>query len=82
MPEIYKNFTVCDLTTQLEEGGCMARATVVVLAGSRALSQRSLDCETFDAEAEATARAQAWGRACIDEQALYISLALPTRTIQ
>ena len=82
MHEIYKNFTVCDLTTQLEEGGYMARAAVVVLAGSRTLSQRFLDFETFDTEAEATARAQAGARAWIDEQALYVPLALPTRTIQ
>ena len=59
MPEIYKNFTVYDLTTQMEDGRYMARAAVVTLGGSRTLSQRFLDCETFDTEAEATARAQA-----------------------
>jgi hypothetical protein len=37
----------------------VARAAVVVHGGSRTLSQRFLDFETFDTEAETTARAQA-----------------------
>ena len=59
MPDIYKNFAVYDLTTQMEDGRYMARAAVVARGGSRTLSQRFLDFETFDTEAEATARAQA-----------------------
>jgi hypothetical protein len=41
------------------DGRYMARAAVVMRNGSRTLSQRFLDFETFDTEAEATARAQA-----------------------
>jgi hypothetical protein len=82
MDHVYKDFTVCDLTAQMEDGRYTARAAVVGHRESRTLSQRFLDFETFDTEAEATARAQAGARAWIDEQALYIPLALPTRTIQ
>jgi hypothetical protein len=78
MPDIYKNFSVCGLTTQMEDGRYMARAAVVGRGGSRTLSQRFFDFETFDTEAEATARAQAGARAWIDEETLYVPLALPT----
>ena len=78
MPDVYKDFTVCDLTTQMEDGRYMARAPVVGCPGSRTLSQRFLDFETFESEAEATARAQAEARAWIDEETLYVPLALPT----
>jgi len=77
MPDIYKNFAVYDLTTQMEDGRYMARAAVVARGGSRTLSQRFLDFETFDTEAEATACAQAGARAWIDEEMLYVQLALP-----
>ena len=78
MPDVYKDFTVCDLTTQMEDGRYMARAAVVVLGGNRTRSQRFLDFETFDTEAEATARAQAGARAWIDAEMSYVPLALPT----
>jgi hypothetical protein len=68
MPHVHKDFTVCDLTTQTEDGRYMARAAVVVLGGNRTQSQRFLDFETFDTEAEATARAQAGARAWIDAE--------------
>ena len=77
MPGIYKDFTVCDLTTQTEDGRYMARAAVVG-RGGRTLSQRFLDFETFDTEAQATARAQARALAWIDEETRYVPLALPT----
>ena len=48
----------------------MARAAVVARGGSRMLSQRFLDFETFDSEAEATARALAWARAWHRKRAL------------
>jgi hypothetical protein len=52
----------------MEDGRYMARAAVVVLGGNRTQSQRVLDFETFDTEAEATARAQAGARAWIDAE--------------
>jgi hypothetical protein len=38
-----------------------------------------LDFETFDTEAEAIARAQVGARAWIDEEMLYVPLALPAK---
>ena len=78
MPDIYKNFAVWDLTRQRGDGRYMARAAVVPLSGTRTLFQRFLDFETFDTKAAATARAQAGARAWIDEEVLYVPLALPT----
>ena len=72
MPHIYKGFTVCDLTAQMEDGRYVARAAVVGRRESRALSQRFLDFETFESEAEASARAQAGARAWIDEETSYV----------
>ena len=68
MPSIHKDFTVCDHTTRTEAGRYMARAAVVGRSGGRTLSQRFLDFETFDSEAQATARAQAGALAWIDEE--------------
>ena len=82
MPHIYRNFTVCDLTTQMKDGRYMARVAVLARGSGRRLFQRYLDFGTLGTWAEATARAQAGARAWIDEQALYVPLALPTRTIQ
>ena len=56
----------------------MARAAVVPLSGPRTLFQRSLDFETFDTEANASARAQAGARAWIDEEMWDAPLALPS----
>jgi hypothetical protein len=42
------------------------------------LSQRFLDFETFDTEAQANARAQAGARAWIDEEMWDVPLALPS----
>jgi hypothetical protein len=78
MPDIYKNFAVWDLATQMGDGRYMARAAVVPLSGTRTLFQRFLDFETFDTEAAATARAQAGARAWIDEQTGEVPLSLPT----
>lgn len=78
MPGVYKDFAVCDLTTQIEDGRYMARAAVVTRNGSRTLSQRFLDFETFDTEAQASARAQAGARAWIDEEMWDVPLALPS----
>ena len=78
MPDIYKNFTVCDLTTQMEDGRYLARAAVVGRSGGRTLSQRFLDFETFDTEAKASARAQAGARVWIDEEMWDAPLALPS----
>src|SRR5438105_1072577 len=78
MSAVYNDFTVCDLTTQMEEGRYMARVAVVMRGGSRTLSQRFLDFETFDTEAEATACALAGAKAWIDEEMWYVPLALPT----
>jgi len=41
-----------------------------------------LDFETFDSEAQATARAQAGALAWIDEETGYVPLALPTNLSQ
>jgi hypothetical protein len=78
MLRIYKDFAVCDLTIQTEDGRYMARAAVVARSGGRTLFQRFLDFETYESEAEATARAQAGARAWIDEETSYVPLALPT----
>jgi len=78
MPDIYNGFTFYDLTTQMEDGRYMARAAVVGRSEGRTLSQRFLDFETFDTEANASARAQAGARAWIDEEKWEIPLALPT----
>jgi hypothetical protein len=77
MPGMYKDFKVCDLTIQTEDGRYMARAAVVGRSGGRTLSQRFLDFETFDTEAQASARAEAGARAWIDEETGYVPLALP-----
>jgi len=78
MPDGYSGFTVCDITTQTEDGRYMARAAVVGRSEGRALSQRFLDFETFDTEAKASARAQAGARAWIDEEKWDVPLALPS----
>jgi hypothetical protein len=78
MPLGYKDFTVCDLTTQTEDGRYIARAAVVGRSEGRTLSQRFLDFETFDTEAQASARAQAGARAWIDEEMWDVPLALPS----
>ena len=77
MPEIHRDFTVCDLTTQTEDGRYKARAAVMALGGIRTQFQRFLDFETFDTRAEATARAYAGARAWIDEELRYVPFALP-----
>ncbi len=78
MPDGYSGFTVCDITTQTEDGRYMARAAVVGRSGGHTLSQRFLDFETFDAEAKAKARAHAGARAWIDEAMWDVPLALPS----
>jgi len=78
MPDIYNGFTVYDLTSQIEDDRYMARAAVVVRGEGRTLSQRFLDFETFDTEANASARAQAGARAWIDEEMWDAPLALPS----
>ena len=82
MPDGYSGFTVCDITTQTEDGRYMARAAVVGRSGGRTLSQRFLDFETFDSEAQATARAQAGALAWIDDETRYVPLALPMNPSQ
>ena len=82
MPDIYNGFTVHDLTSHTEDGRYMARAAVVGRSEGRTLSQRFLDFETFDSEAQATARAQAGALAWIDEETGYVPLALPTNLSQ
>jgi len=79
MPEIHRDFTVCDLTTQTEDGRYKARAAVMPLGGSRTLFQRFLDFETFDTKEEATGRAHAGARAWIDEELRYVPFALPNQ---
>ena len=74
----YKDFRVCDLTAQMEDGRYRACAAVVGRGESRTLSQRFLDFGTFESEGEATACAQAGARAWIDEQVWDVPLALPT----
>src|SRR4030095_7435732 len=78
MPVIHKGFTVCDLTTRMEDARYKARAAVMALDGSRTRFQRFLDFETFDTKAEATARAQAGAMAWIDAEVPDTPLALPT----
>jgi hypothetical protein len=77
MPDVYRDFTIRDLTTRMEDGRYIARAAVVGHSG-RTLSQRFLDLETFDTEERASARAQAGARAWIDEEMWDVPLALPT----
>ena len=78
MPVIYRDFAVCDLTTQTDDGRYKARAAVMPLSGSRTLFQRFLDFETFETKAEATARAHAGAGAWIDEELR--RFALPNRS--
>jgi hypothetical protein len=82
MPDIYNGFTVYDLTSQIEDDRYMARAAVVVRGEGRTLSQRFLDFESFDTEAQATARAQAGALAWIGEETRYVPLALPLNPSQ
>src|SRR6478672_6213351 len=77
MPDGYNGFTVCDLTTETEDGRYIARAAVVRRSGGHTLSQRFLDFETFDTAAKASARAHAGARAWIDEEMWDVPLALP-----
>ena len=77
MTDNYKDYTVCDLTTPMEDGRYVARAAVVGRGGGRTLSQRFLDFETFDTEAQATARAQAGAVAWIGEETRCVPLSLP-----
>ena len=77
MPDVYRDFRICDLTSQMEDGRYMARVAVVARRG-RTLSQRFLDLGTFDTEATASARARAGARAWIDEEMWDVPLALPT----
>jgi len=77
MPDVYRDFKICDLTSQVEDGRYMARVAVVARRG-RTLSQRFLDLGTFDTEAKASARALAGARAWIDEETWDVPPALPT----
>jgi len=77
MPDVYRDFTIRDLTSRMEDGRYMARAAVVGRNG-RTLSQRFFDLGTFDTEAKASARAQAGARAWIDEEMWDVPLALPS----
>ena len=78
MPDVYRDFRIRDLTSQMEDGRYKACAAVVGRGGSNTLSQRFLDFGTFESEAEATARAQAGARAWVDEDMWDVPLALPT----
>jgi len=78
MPDVYRDFRIRDLTSQMEDGRYKACAAVVGRGGSNTLSQRFLDFGTFESEAEATARAQAGARAWIDEEMWFVPLSLPT----
>ena len=79
MPDVvYRDFTIRDLTTRMEDGRYLGRAAVVRRSAGRVLSQRFFDFETFDTEAQASARAQAGARAWIDEERWDVPLALPT----
>ena len=78
MRDVYRDFTICDLTSQMEDGRYRACAAAVGRGGSRVLFQRFLDFGTFVSEAEATARAQAGARAWIDEEMWFVPLSLPT----
>ena len=78
MSHDHKDFRVCDLTAQMDDGRYRACAAVVGRGGGHTLSQRFLDFGTFESEAEATARAQAGARAWVDEDMWDVPLALPT----
>lgn len=78
MRATYKGYTFADVTTPTEGGRFKARAAIMALDGGRTRSQRFLDLETFNTEAEARARVAVAAKAWIDADLGQDKLALPS----
>ena len=78
MRATYKGYTFADVTTPTEAGRFKARAAIMALDGGRTRSQRFLDLETFNTQAEASARVAAAAKAWIDADLGQDKLALPS----
>jgi hypothetical protein len=76
----YKGYTVVDETIVVDDGRFRARIAILTLGDGRVRSQRFIDLETFQAEADARRRAVAGARAWIDAEVAQDNdrLALPT----
>ena len=78
MRATYKGYTFTDVTTPTDGGRFKARAAIMALDGGRTRSQRFLDLETFNTEAEARARVAVAAKAWIDADLGQDRLALPS----
>ena len=78
MRATYKGYTFADVTTPTDGGRFKARAAIMALDGGRTRSQRFLDLETFNTEAEARARVAVAAKAWIDSDLGQDKLALPS----
>lgn len=72
----YKGYAFTDETSKTEEGKYRARVRILGLDGGRR-SQRFIDLETFENEADASDRALAAARSWIDAEDGHDKLALP-----
>jgi len=75
---IYKGYTFAGVSTITESGRYRARVAIMALDGTRTRSQRFLDLEIFQTEAEANERAMAGAVAWIEANAGNDQLSLPT----
>lgn len=78
MRATYKGYTFTDVTTPTDGGRFKARAAIMALEGGRTRSQRFLDLETYNTEAEARARVAVAAKAWIDADLGQDKLALPS----
>ena len=78
MRATYKGYTFADVTTKTEGGRFKARAAIMALDGGRTRSQRFLDLETYNTEAEANTRVISAAKAWIDADVGQDRLALPS----
>jgi hypothetical protein len=75
---IYKGYTFTDVSTPTGEGRYRARVVIVALDGENIRSQRFLDLEIFQTEAEARDRTETAAISWIDGEGRPEQLSLPT----
>jgi hypothetical protein len=71
---LHQDYHLAAITTKTDDGKFRARVAIMALSGDRTRSQRFLDFETFDTEAQADERAIAGGKEWIDTHIRHESL--------
>jgi hypothetical protein len=75
---IHRDYHVLATTTRTDDGKFLARVAIMALSGDRTRSQRFVDFEAFDTEAQADERAIAGGKEWIDVHIRHERLASDT----